>query len=458
MLGVDVRNWTGAIRYRAHSVEVAESIDDVVRIVTDPDRYPSPVRAKGSHHSTTRCVVAESGTVIDMTRMNRILDIDADAMTITMQAGVLHIDAARALERQGLQFYVNCEIGNLTVGSGACGGTKDASFHSADEGWEYGQVASYVAAMTVVQADGSLRKITEAEPDLLAAMRSSYGMLGIVVEVTFRVKEIRPMAVEHVRYELDDFVARLDDLLAENRSMMLYLFPFLDSVVVEYRSEGSGPIRSNGWQWRLRNTTWSTLWPGFAKTVTRFVPFRQLRSWIIDAVNRLTQMVMVKLIKADDTSPADQIIRYADVAGYASYTFSIWAFPQNSYGESIRAYYAFCRDYFRDHGYRCDLMNVGYYIAQDRQSLFSYTREGPALTLDPVSTGAPGWHRFVTAYNRFCIDHGGKPLFNQSPNLTRDQAQAAFGPEIASFRALRQSLDPTDRFYNAFFRRLFETD
>ena len=457
-MSVGVRNWTGAIRYRAHSVEAVESVDDIVRIVTDPNRYPSPVRAKGSHHSTTRCVVAEGGTVIDMTRMNRILDIDTAARTITMQAGVLHIDAARALERHGLQFYVNCEIGNLTVGSGACGGTKDASFHSADEGWEYGQVASYAIAMTVVQADGSLREITEAEPDLLAAMRSSYGMLGIVVEVTFRVKAIRPMAVEHVRYGLDDFVDRLDDLLADERSMMLYLFPFLDSVVVEYRSEGTGSIRSKSWQWWLRNTTWSTLWPGFAKTVTRFVPFRQLRSWIIDAVNRLTQLVMVKLIKADDTSPADQIIRYADVAGYASYTFSIWAFPQNSYGESIRAYYAFCRDYFRDHGYRCDLMNVGYYIAQDRQSLFSYTREGPALTLDPVSTGAPGWHRFVAAYNRFCIEHGGKPLFNQSPNLTRDQAQTAFGPEIASFRALRQRLDPSGRFYNAFFRRLFETD
>lgn len=458
MAGVDVRNWTGAIRYRANSVEVVETIDDIVRIVRDGDRYPAPVRVRGSHHSTTRCVVAEAGTVIDVRRMNRIMDIDTDARTITMQAGVLHIDAARELERHGLQFYVNCEIGNLTVGSGACGGTKDASFHSAAEGWEYGQVASYVIAMTVVQADGTVREITEAEPDLLAAMRSSYGMLGIVVEVTFRVKQIQPIAVEHVRYGVDEFIERLDDLIDSERSMMLYLFPFLDSVVVEYRSDGTGPIRAKSWQWRLRNTTWSTLWPAFAKTVTRFVPFRQLRSWIIDAVNRLTQLVMVKLLKADDTSPADQIIRYADVAGYASYTFSIWAFPKERYGESIRAYYAFCREYFEQYGYRCDLMNVGYYIAQDRQSLFSYTREGAALTLDPVSTGAPGWHRFVTAYNRFCIAHGGKPLFNQSPNLTRDQAQAAFGPEIETFRALRRRLDPAGRFYNGFFRRLFEVD
>ena len=60
-----------------------------------------------------------------------------------MQSGVLYIDAAKALEAEGLQFYVNVEIGNMTVGSDACGGTKVASFFSPAERWVYGQVASY---------------------------------------------------------------------------------------------------------------------------------------------------------------------------------------------------------------------------------------------------------------------------------------------------------------------------
>ncbi len=90
MSRVKVQNWKGTITYYANSVEVVASVDDIIRIVKDPERYPSPVRAKGSHHSTTRCVVAETGTVVDMTRMNEILDIDSEARTITMQAGVLH--------------------------------------------------------------------------------------------------------------------------------------------------------------------------------------------------------------------------------------------------------------------------------------------------------------------------------------------------------------------------------
>ena len=130
---VQVQNWKRSITYVANSVEVVHGVDDIIRIVKDRERFPSPVRVKGSHHSTTHCIVAEQGTVVDVTQMNKILDIDEQARTITMQAGVLHIDAARELERHSLQFYVNVELGNLTVGSGACGGTKDASYFCADD-------------------------------------------------------------------------------------------------------------------------------------------------------------------------------------------------------------------------------------------------------------------------------------------------------------------------------------
>ncbi len=452
-----VQNWKRSITYYPKTVEMAESVDDIVRIVKDTEKYPSPVRAKGSHHSTTRCIVADQGTVIDLTNMNRILRIDKDAKTITMQAGVLHIDAARELEKHGLQFYVNVEIGNLTVGSGACGGTKDASYYSEKEGkYEFGQVASYVIGMKVVLPDGKILEVTKDDPELLEVMRSSYGMLGIVFEVTYKVKEIRPMAVEHIAYHVDEFADRLTELIDNNRSMMLYLFPFLDRVVVEYRYDGKGPLISNSWQWRLRNWVWKTVGPFVGKTASLFIPFKRIRFWLIDQFNRLAQFILTRVLRGCNTSPADQIIRYPETAGYSSYTFSIWSFPREEYPDTIRAYFKFCKDYYRQNGYRCDMLNVGYSIAQDTSSLFSYTRKGPALTLDPVSTGLTGWHGFLTAYNEFCIQHNGTPLFNQSRGITPLQAKAAFGPEIEKFKEYRTRYDPGDRFYTDYFRKRFE--
>jgi L-gulonolactone oxidase len=452
-----LQNWKGSIQYEAAAVEVVRSVEDIRRIVKDKARYPSPVRCRGSHHSTTRCVVNEGGTVLDMGQMDRILKIDVEGKTITMEAGVLHIDAAKELEKHGLQFYVNIELGNMTVGSGSCCGTKDASFYSVDEGkYEFGQVASYVVGYKAVLPTGDILEVNEQQPELLEAMRSSFGMLGVIYEVTFKVKQLRPLAVEHVEYDVDEFAARVHDLVRQNRSMMLYLFPFLDRVVVEYRHDGRGNVTPGAWQWRARNFVWKTLSPFVGKTANYFVPQKGLRFWLIDAYYKASIKFQTTLLRAWHTSAADQIIRYPAKAGYASYTFSIWAFPQEEYPETIKAYFKFCKDYYKAHGFRCDMLNVGYSIAQDKSSLFSYTRRGPALTLDPVATGLDGWEAFLIAYNEFCTAHNGRPLFNQSYGLTPAQVKIAFGPEIEAFQQFRTKYDPEGRLYPEYFRQYFE--
>lgn len=55
----------------------------------------------------------------------------------------------------------------------------------------------------------------------------------------------------------------------------------------------------------------------------------------------------------------------------------------------------------------------------------------------------------------FCIEHDGRPLFNQTPGLTPAQVRTAFGPEIELFNALRRQRDPDGRFYTPCFERLF---
>jgi L-gulonolactone oxidase len=81
---------------------------------------------------------------------------------------------------------------------------------------------------------------------------------------------------------------------------------------------------------------------------------------------------------------------------------------------------------------------------------------GPALTLDPVATGLPGWDGFLIAYNQFCSDHDGTPLFNQTGSLARTKRQKAFCGEIDQFLTIRARMDPDNRFYTEYFKRLFK--
>jgi len=185
-----VTNWFGDLVTHPKAVVEATSTDDLIAILKDPAKYPSPVRAVGSNHSTARCGVADGGTLIKMSKMNRILSITGD--TVTAEAGALYIDIAQELQKHQLQFYVNTEIGNLSVGSAACAGTKDASMPG-----EYGQVGSYVTDIKMVLPSGELLEVSENQPELLCKVRSSYGTLKIVTAATFRVRPILPMAVHH---------------------------------------------------------------------------------------------------------------------------------------------------------------------------------------------------------------------------------------------------------------------
>jgi FAD/FMN-containing dehydrogenase len=97
---------------------------------------------------------------------------------------------------------------------------------------------------------------------------------------------------------------------------------------------------------------------------------------------------------------------------------------------------------------------VGYSIVQDREALLSYSWEGPTLSIDPASTGGKEWEEFLPAYNEFCSARGGQPLFNQTPFLTREQAQKAFAERLKLFADYRRQADPENRLLDSYFRDL----
>jgi FAD/FMN-containing dehydrogenase len=443
-----VTNWFGDIVSHPAVIVDANSADDIARVLKDPATYPSPVRAVGSNHSTAPCGVADGGTLI-RTKMNRILDIGTDSLTV--EAGARHIDMAKALEAKGLQFYVNTEIGNLSAGSAAIAGTKDASFPG-----EYGQVGSYITAVKMVRPNGDLLEVTEEQdPQLMQILRSSYGLLGIVYEVTYKIKPLTPMHVHHTTYSLQDFLAALPDLKALGYSMMFYIFPFVDKITVEFRKYNPGATgEPNHFAWQSRNETWGTVGPKLGFHIEESCSIPSIRYGMIDALNAAWRSQLETIVCGDYTVPPDQIIDYPLISNDSRYTFSLFAFPEESYPAVITDFYKFCNDYYTQKGYRSNLLYVGYSIAQDQKSLLSYSWDGPVMTVDPVSTANPGWDQFIDAYNQFCIERSGRPLPNQTPGLTAIMLQNAYGDKLALLENTRKQYDPTNRLLNDYFRAL----
>lgn len=447
-MSTTVTNWFGNITSHPAVVVEATSVDDIVNIIKDPGKYPSPVRAVGSNHSTSACGTADGGTLIKMSKMNAITAIGTD--TVTAQGGAMYIDIAKELEKNGLQFYVNTEIGSLSAGSAACCGTKDASMPG-----EFGQVNSYISSMKMVLPSGELYEVSDSQPEPMQLARSSYGTFGIVYEATFRVKPIMPLAVRHETFKLQDFTSQLPQLKARGESMMFYIFPFEDLVTVEFRHYNPGAKGDpNRVAWPLRNYMWATAGPLFCSRVDSDISDKDIRYGVINGFCAMWRFKLENLVSSDNTVAGDQIIRYPAVADASRYTFSLSAFPESNYASVLTSYFAFCKQYYQQKGYRSNMLTVGYWIAQDQGSLLSYSYDGPVMTIDPVSTGNPGWQDFLTAYNDFSSANGGIPLFNQTDGITPAQMQRALGDRLKKFAAARSTFDPAERLLNNYFRNM----
>jgi hypothetical protein len=136
------------------------------------------------------------------------------------------------------------------------------------------------------------------------------------------------------------------------------------------------------------------------------------------------------------------------------YTYSLWGFPQADFPKLLGAYFAFCRSYFKENGFRCNVVSGASRLHQDRSSLFSVSFGGPMFTLEPSSTGDKGWNDFLIDFNDFASAAGGVPTFNQSRALKPEHVAKAFGERAKLFGALRQRTDPLNRLCNSYFAHL----
>ncbi len=445
-----VTNWFGDLVSNPKVVVEAKSAKDIARILKDPVRFPSPVRAVGSNHSTAACSAADGGTMIMMRGMDRILEVTSD--TVRVEAGAILFNVAQELNKRGLQFYVNTEIGSLTIGSAACAGTKDASMPG-----EFGQVSSYCIGMKMVLPSGETLEATEAnDPELMQLLRCSYGTFGVVTEATFRIRPILPMEVFHETFSVKDFCARLPELWARGYSMMYYMFLFDELVTVEFRKYNpNAKGKPDEHAWALRNYLWSQAGPVTCSQAERDIENKVVRYKVVDAFGALWRLNLETIIRSKNTRASDQIILYPEVSGDARYTFSLWAFPEEKYSSVLSKYTKWVKNYYKTNGYRTNMLHVGYRIAKDQNSLMSYSFNGNTMTIDPVSTANPGWKVFLGAYNEWCSGQGGIPLPNQTFGFTRVQGVRALGERLARMAAKRAGFDPSNRLLNDFFRTLF---
>ena len=187
-MSVKVSHLRQSSRFRLHKISAPAVISPIrsveIRNALDPDsHYRAPFRPTGANSSATDCTASSAGTVIDLTGLNKIRHIDAYRGTVTVQPGVRIGDLVEELAKEGLELAGSHDLMSRTVGGAVAGACIGPAF--GDDGAFF---ASQVRSLRVITPDGSPIEIREDQPNLLTAFRLSYGMLGVIYDITLNVR------------------------------------------------------------------------------------------------------------------------------------------------------------------------------------------------------------------------------------------------------------------------------
>jgi FAD/FMN-containing dehydrogenase len=417
--------------------------EDIPILLSKTRSYPTPVRMVGADYSQTRCVGGDGGTTVDTSSLNRILEFGES--WVRAQAGVRVSTLVSALAERGLELPLTPEMGQISLGAVAVTTLPQASY---DDGMA--QMASCVAEVKIITPQGKQMVVTDRERDLMRVLRSSFGLLGVVHEVVLRVRPLTAVKIDYEVFTLKEFASRYKSLVLSDGALRLHISPFHDRITVERRTRDESATITRSGIWQIRQSVMRNVLPAFGSTVGSVLAAPGLRATVLSGVHR----ALGGSVHGVAMYAHEWMRDMPKEAWKARHTYSLWAFPQADYPKLLSDYFVFCKSYYKQHRYRGNLVNGASRLHQDRNSLFSLSYSGPMMTLEPSSTGDPGWDDFLIDFNEFASAHGGVPTFNQTRGLQPEHVAKSFGERAKLFRALRQRTDPLNRLRNSYFAYL----
>jgi L-gulono-1,4-lactone dehydrogenase len=426
------RNWAGDQRCLPARIEFPADRAELIAAVAGAGREGLTTRAVGVGHSFSDAALT-GGVMLDMARLDRVLDVDRGAGLVKVEAGIQMGRLSAALWGYGLALENLGDIDRQTIS-----GAISTATHGT--GSRFRNISSQVVGVELVLGDGTLLDVDAgSDPDSLLAVRVGLGALGVIATVTLRAVPAFALSRVDSPLPLGETLERIDDLADGADHFEFYVFPHTRTALLRQsdRKAVDEQPRSGNPVGRFLNEIVVENWAmGAIARLGRASPGR---------IPRLAEFVSGRLGRA---TKVDRSYRVFASQRRIRFTEMEYAIPRRHAAEAVPRVLEAAERAEAGVGFPIEVR----FVAAD-EALLSPAHERDSCYIAVHQYKGMAWEPYFRSVEEIMNGYDGRPHWGKRHFQTAETLARRY-PRWHDFAAIRQRTDPEGRFRNGYLDRV----
>ena len=454
--GTIITAFTGLVSTNVREIVMPKWLSELRGLIKNSKR---PIAIAGGKYSMGGQIAYPNGLIIDMARLNRIVDLDIRNQLVTVQAGITWGALQHVLDRHNLAIKGMQSYSDFSVG-----GSLGVNAHGREI--KYDPIVNTVKSIKMMLADGQIVKASRTEnTDLFATAIGGYGLFGVIAEATLRLQPNIKIESHSKVLNASNYKDYFYNFVLTNKNAVLHS-AYLDPIEFEKMlaitwTETDKPLTVNK---RLREGV--SIIDRLSVNMARYRPMRKIRSKLVPLTRgsledrpflrsiRNLLPFLGNQVEWLNYEMSDHIVSLQPILPTGSVSIlQEYFIPVDQFENFVQK----LKTITNQHNVK--LLNVGIrYVKADKETVLSYAPKNSfafVLYIDvPKKNSTQRNSRWTQAYVNAALSLGGRYYLPYHPYPTVAQFQKAY-PEYQKAIEIKKKYDPTGKFKNNLYLKYF---
>ncbi|KAF2274768.1 uncharacterized protein EI97DRAFT_502584 [Westerdykella ornata] len=447
--------WARTFHSRPELYLRPQSLAEIQKIVTMARRMRRRVVLVGSAHSPSD-LTCTSAWMVNLDDYNRVLKVDKERKTVTVEAGIRMHRLNLAAREHGLTMPSLGSIDDQSLAGAIATATHGSSLC-------HGLLSENVLSLRIVLANGQTVKCSPTQSsDLFRAALVSLGALGIIVEIEFQMREASNLEWVQTILPIEDVLSKWDhDLWTSHEFVRVWWLPYMRRAIVWRANRTTSPPRPPKSNWYGSNVGYHTyhilLW--ICQYVPRFLPWVE---WFVFG--------MQYGFKTGAATSAVEEQRTGLLMNclYSQFV-NEWSIPLSQGPQALTRLTRWIHG--DEHGSGIPFSPKGVFVHSPievrvthatrtmRPYLDTSVPGSPSLYLNatlyrPYGQDPPARQRYYEAFEHLMKEYNGRPHWAKNfQSVDHAYLSSVYGSDLDDYLRVRNEVDPEGMFLGAWHRR-----